>query len=423
MVQDNTSLLARYKSVRRQTVALTEGLAAEDLCAQSMPDASPAKWHLAHTTWFFETFLLQKFQSQFCWHNESFCFLFNSYYDSVGDRHARPQRGLLTRPYLQEVMTYRSVIDEAMCQLIESRDQDIEALVTIGLHHEMQHQELLLTDLLHLFSFNPTNPAVIHANRQAIKPDVSIPEMKMKAFDGGLIDVGAESDSTGNWSTFSYDCEQPRHQSYLMPFKLGTRLVANAEWIDFINDGGYGNPLLWLSDGWAVKNKENWQAPLYWEKRDDVWWQFGLDGLQQVDQRAPVHHVSFYEADAFARWSGKRLPREFELEHVAESRPISGNFLESHTCRPFSANTSGGDFEDIYGDVWEWTQSAYSAYPGFDPKQGALGEYNGKFMANQFVLKGGSCVTPRLQLRASYRNFFYPHQRWQFSGLRLAEDY
>ncbi len=424
MVNGNT-LLDHYKRVRHQTLALTEGLSAEDLCCQSMPDASPGKWHLAHTTWFFETFILQAFQPEFRWHNEAYCYLFNSYYDSVGQRHARPHRGLLTRPYLQEVLVYRNAVDEAMCRLIELRGDEVDALVTIGLHHEMQHQELLLTDLLHLLSFNPLRPAVLSTVSSLSKStpfNSASPEMHMRSLEGGLISVGAETNGAQSWSGFSYDCEQPRHQAFLAPYKLGSRLVSNEEWMAFIEDGGYSSSLLWMSDGWTAKNREDWQAPLYWEKRDDTWWQYGLDGLKPIDRCAPVHHVSFYEADAFARWVGKRLPREFELEQVADSRPVSGNFLESYAWRPFSANLSGEDFEDIYGDVWEWTQSAFSAFPGFDPKQGALGEYNGKFMVNQFVLKGGSCVTPRHQMRSTYRNFFYPHQRWQFSGLRLAED-
>ncbi len=420
---NGNTLLDHYKAVRHQTLALTEGLSAEDLCCQSMPDASPGKWHLAHTTWFFETFLLQAYQPEFRWHNESYCYLFNSYYDSVGQRHARPQRGLLTRPYLQEVLDYRNAVDEAMYHLIEVRGDEVEALVTIGLHHEMQHQELLLTDLLHLLSFNPLRPAVLPANSKSAPCNAALPEMHMRSFEGGLIAMGAESNDEQSWAGFSYDCEQPKHQVYLTPYKLGSRLVSNEEWIAFIEGGGYSSSLLWMSDGWTARNKEDWQAPSYWESRDGEWWQFGLDGMKPVDLRAPVHHISFYEADAFARWAGKRLPREFELEYVAASRPVSGNFLESCAWRPFSANLSGEDFEDIYGDVWEWTQSAFSAYPGFDPKQGALGEYNGKFMTNQFVLKGGSCVTPRQQMRSTYRNFFYPHQRWQFSGLRLAEDH
>ncbi len=417
------SLLEHYLKVRRQTLALVEGLSAEDLCAQSMPDASPAKWHLAHTTWFYETFILQAYEDNFAWYCDDFPFLFNSYYDSVGSRHARPQRGLLTRPSLETVVAYRHAVDERMQAIVTSRGEEIEALLSIGLHHEMQHQELLLTDLLHLFSSSPLKPSVVQKTMRDSASLGAVPPVQFQAFEGAMIQVGAPSEQANTWDGFSYDCEQPRHQQYLSPFGLATRLVSNAEWLAFINDRGYDDSLLWLSDGWSEKQTQQWQAPGYWEKRDDQWWQFGLDGMQPIDMCAPVHHVSFYEADAFARWCGKRLPREHELEYVQQQRPCRGNFLESYAWRPLAAETSTEEaFEDIYGDVWEWTQSAFSPYPGFDAKQGALGEYNGKFMANQFVLKGGSCVTPNLQIRPSYRNFFYPHQRWQFTGLRLAED-
>lgn len=414
---EDINLLESYNKIRRQTVLLTEGLSAEDLCAQSMADASPGKWHLAHTTWFFETFILQKYDPQFCWFDQQYSFLFNSYYDNVGERHARVQRGLLTRPSFQSVLDYRDHVDCRMQVVIENQCDEVKSLVTIGLHHEMQHQELFLTDLLHLLSHNPLYPSVLsRRNSLAVNPHVRPAEMH--AFDGGLISVGVDE----NANEFSYDCEQPRHSTYLHPFKISSRLVSNGEWIEFINDGAYENSLLWLSDGWSAKNREQWTAPLYWQRIEGQWHQYGLDGLNPVDPLAPVCHVSFYEADAFARWSGKRLPREHEWEMMAVDRPVVGNFLESYSWRPFSAKSVGPDFEDAFGDVWEWTQSAYTPYPGFNAKQGALGEYNGKFMANQFVLKGGSCVTPRLQMRVSYRNFFYPHQRWQFMGLRLAED-
>ncbi len=415
------SLLDQYNVIRNQTVALSEGLSAEDLCPQSMPDASPGKWHLAHTTWFFETFILQAHSSSFQWFREEYNFLFNSYYDSVGKRHARPQRGLLTRPTLQKVFEYRDAVDEGMRKLLNKAPEEISPLVVIGLHHEMQHQELFLTDLLHLLSMNPMRPAVLERNTVRLPVSTKKTPAPLVSFDSGLMSVGAVTEN-GLWDEFSYDCEQPRHQIFQTAFKLAPSLVTNQEWMAFIDDGGYENSLLWLSDGWAEKNRQSWQAPLYWEKRDGVWWQFGLDGLQMVDPNAPVCHVSYFEAEAFARWAGKRLPREHELEYVAASKPVAGNFLESYSWRPFAANSNGDDFEDIYGDVWEWTQSPFTPYPGFDPKQGALGEYNGKFMANQFVLKGGSCATPRQQIRPSYRNFFYPHQRWQFTGLRLAED-
>lgn len=414
-----SELLDHYSAIRLRTTQLAEGLSAEDLAAQSMPDASPGKWHLAHTTWFFETFILQKFCQPFAWFDAVFPFLFNSYYDSVGERHTRPQRGLLTRPSLQTVLEYRAHVDRHMERLLHERPQDIAQLVTIGLHHEMQHQELFLTDILHLFSHNPLRPGVLASlapaasSAAAVTPD-------MQRFEGGLLQVGATPKSDSPWQSFSYDCEQPRHSTYVSPFSLATRLVTNEQWQAFIDDGGYREPLLWLSDGWARCQQEQWHAPLYWQWDDGQWSHFTLSGQQAVRPQDPVSHVSYYEADAFARWSGKRLPREHEWEHVAAQRQIEGNFLETHLWqpRPFS----GQDFADMYGDVWEWTQSAFSPYPGFQAKQGALGEYNGKFMLNQCVLRGGSCVTPHAQMRASYRNFFYPHQRWQFSGVRLAED-
>ncbi len=415
-------LLDHYNKIRHQTVLLTEGLSAEDLAAQSMPDASPGKWHLAHTTWFFETFILQNFAPDFAWYDETFCRLFNSYYDSVGARHARPQRGLLTRPSLEAVIDYRDDVDGRMRELIAVRADDIAPLLVTGLHHEMQHQELFLTDVLHLFSHNPLHPAVLSRGAAADLAPRALPTLRMLAFEGGVVEVGVAASPQDSWRGFSYDCEQPRHPAYLAPFKMAARLVSNQEWREFIDDGGYQNPLLWLSDGWATRNQQQWQAPLYWQQREGEWHQFGLDGLRTLDPLAPVCHVSYYEADAFARWAGKRLPREHEWEHVAAPRAIAGNFLESYAWRPLAASSAGVDLEDIYGDVWEWTQSAFAPYPGFTAKQGALGEYNGKFMANQWVLKGGSCATPRLQMRPSYRNFFYPHQRWQFSGLRLAED-
>ncbi|MFL0811539.1 MAG: ergothioneine biosynthesis protein EgtB [Agarilytica sp.] len=420
--QHLNSLIERYQSVRRQTVALTEGLSAEDLGAQSMPDASPGKWHLAHTSWFFETFILQRHQQNFQPFNEKFCYLFNSYYETVGERHARPQRGLLTRPSLENVIEYRHAIDESMLRLLAEKEDVIAPLVIIGLHHEMQHQELFLTDLLNLLSYNPLAPAVLQGKKFTANEAQALPSLKFERFDAGLITQGAAVSDSSNWEAFSYDCEQPQHQTFLQAFGLAARLTSNAEWLEFIADGGYENPLLWLSDGWAEKEKHGWRAPLYWQKNEGEWFQFGLDGLQPVNPAAPVHHVSYFEADAFARWAGKRLPKEKELEYIASEKPIAGNFLESYAWRPFSSGSSGDSFEDIYGDVWEWTQSAFSPYPGFDPKQGALGEYNGKFMNNQYVLKGGSCVTPKWQMRATYRNFFYPHQRWQFTGLRLAED-
>jgi len=420
---DQYGLLDHYKRVRRQTMRLAQSLSAEDMSAQSMPDASPGKWHFAHTSWFFETFILQQFDPKFRWFRDEFNFLFNSYYDSVGSRHARPIRGLLTRPSLQEVIEYREHVDTRMEALLGRDPDGIEALVTIGLHHEMQHQELFLTDLLNLLSHNPMYPAVISGGADKTPQSESTAlGYEMFSFGGGLVDVGASNTGTESWSGFSYDCEQPTHQTFLTPFRMSSRLVNNQDWMDFMADGGYENPLLWLSDGWAFKQRENWSAPLYWVQNQDTWQQFSLAGLRDINPYSPVVHVSYFEADAFARWQGKRLPREHEWENVAANYPIQGNFLESQLWSPLPGRYDTMAFEDLFGDVWEWTQSAFCAYPGFTSKQGALGEYNGKFMSNQYVLKGGSCATPKLQMRRTYRNFFYPHQRWQFTGVRLAED-
>ncbi|MBV2128538.1 ergothioneine biosynthesis protein EgtB [Arsukibacterium indicum] len=409
-----------FQQVRRQTLALTEGLSAEDMVVQSMPDASPLKWHLAHTSWFYEHFILQRFSKNYQCFNTDYQFLFNSYYDAVGPRHARPNRGLLTRPAISDILEYRQHVETHMQQLLALGQPDVTELLTIGLHHEMQHQELMLTDVLHLLSANPLAPAM-----QQTPPPASLsgsaqplPALQMLSHDGGLLKVGAAEQG------FSYDCEKPRHQYFLQPFKLASRPVTNGEWLQFIDDGGYQNPLLWLSDGWHYSQQYNWQAPLYWQRQQQQWCSFSLRGLQPLNLAAPVCHISYYEADAFARWAGKRLPREQEWEVIAEAQPealTNANFLEQHIWQPTSCDNQPG-FQKLFGDVWEWSQSPYSPYPGFSAAQGELAEYNGKFMANQFVLRGGSCASPRQQLRSSYRNFFHPHQRWQFSGLRLAED-
>ena len=406
----------RFQQVRRQTLALTEGLSAEDMVVQSMPDASPLKWHLAHTSWFFEHFLLQPFCENYSLFNDDYSYLFNSYYDAIGPRHARPARGLLTRPPLQDILAYRQHIEQHMVALLQRQLPQVAELLTIGLQHEMQHQELMLTDLLHLLSANPLAPAM---QQQIAKPGNTQPSApQMLSHDGGLLQIGAPA--TG----FSYDNEKPRHSFYLQPFKLASRPVTNCEWQQFIDDGGYQNPLLWLSDGWHCCQQQNWQAPLYWRQQQQQWLNFSLQGEHPVNPAAPVCHISYYEADAYARWAGKRLPREQEWEVIAAAQPAAmadANLLEQHIWQPTSCHNQPG-LQKLFGDVWEWTQSPYAPYPGFTPAQGELAEYNGKFMANQFVLRGGSCATAQQQLRSSYRNFFYPHQRWQFSGLRLAED-
>lgn len=412
---NTTDLAAAYAETRDATVALVDGLPAEDLVVQSMEDASPAKWHLAHTTWFFETFLLDE-RPDYAVFDPAFCFLFNSYYEAVGERHPRPQRGLLTRPTLDQVLAYRAYVDGAMGDLMGSLDgvaqARLEPLIELGLHHEMQHQELLLTDLLHAYAQNSLCPAYRDVSGG---DDPACPAVKWLTFDGGLREIGFAGDG------FAFDHEGPRHTVYMQPFRLASRPVSNGEWQDFITDGGYERPELWLSDGWITVRDQGWTAPLYWRLEEDGGWSaMGLNGRRPVRPGAPVSHLSFYEADAYARWAGKRLPTEAEWEHAAGGVEIEGNLVESGALRPLAAQGDG--LIQMFGDVWEWTASAFTPYPGFKAAAGAVGEYNGKFMSSQMVLRGGSCVTPAAQMRASYRNFFYPHQRWQFTGLRLADD-
>ncbi|NIA68894.1 ergothioneine biosynthesis protein EgtB [Pelagibius litoralis] len=412
-----------FVAVRARSLTLAAPLSPEDMVAQSMEDASPAKWHLAHTSWFFETFILQDHDPGYRVFREGYGYLFNSYYEAVGARHARPRRGLLTRPPVAEVMAYRRHVDQAMEKLVEAAPLEawlqIAPLLELGLHHEMQHQELLLTDILHLLAQNPLHPAY----RDSAPDEGQVaPPLVWCDYDGGVVEIG--HDSKG----FAFDCEGPRHETLLQPFALASRLVTNAEWLAFMEDGGYRKPGLWLSDGWARCQAEGWGAPLYWEPKDGGWTAMSLQGLRLIDPDAPVCHVSFYEAEAYARWAGLRLPLEAELELALGNATLTGNLLESDVLAPRVAppvTTAQGGLarpSQLVGDVWEWSQSPYSPYPGFRAPEGAVGEYNGKFMCNQFVLRGGSCVTPQAQLRASYRNFFYPHQRWQFTGLRLAKD-
>ncbi len=407
----------RFRQVRTLTEGLAEGLAAEDQVVQPMADASPTKWHLAHTAWFFENFLLAPHLDGYQLFHPQFGYLFNSYYETVGARHPRPRRGMLTRPTVREVSDYRSHVDAAMQDLMSTAEaatwDRIEAVIELGLNHEEQHQELILTDLLYLFSCNPLKPAY--------RPYRPAPAGKAKAlkwfdFEGGIYEIGHDG------SGFAYDNEGPRHQVLLHPFRIASRLVTNAEWQAFIADDGYRRPEPWLSDGWATVRNEGWEAPLYWESGEGSLSSMTLSGMQPVDGDAPVCHVSFYEADAFARWAGKRLPTEAEWEVAARDLEVAGNTLASGLLRPTPATGAGGAPLQMFGDLWEWTQSPYAPYPGFQPRSDAIGEYNGKFMCNQIVLRGGSCATPAGHIRASYRNFFYPHQRWQFSGLRLTED-
>lgn len=409
-----TSQAAFYQQTRARSLALTQGLTPEDMGLQSMEDASPTKWHLAHTSWFFEQFILKPNVAKYASPDDRFAFLFNSYYVKMGPRHVRSNRGLISRPDVDAVLSYRAHVDAAMLALLVENGAnaaEIQALAVLGCHHEMQHQELLVTDLLHALSHNPLLPAYCD---QTPGPEASTPAVEWIDHAGGLMEIGHEGDA------FSYDCEGPRHKVYLRPFRLATRLVTNRDWIAFMEAGGYSSPEFWLSDGWATREREDWDAPLYWWQQDNQWWSYSLQGPQAVDLDAPVVHVSYYEADAFARWSGKRLPTEGEWEVVAREYPIRGNFLEDGVLRP----TAPDHPEDtqLWGDVWEWTQSPFTPYPGFTAPEGAVGEYNGKFMCNQFVLRGGSCATPIAQMRPSYRTFFYPHQRWQMLGLRLADD-
>ena len=440
-------LAERFRAVRSFTSGLGAPLRDEDCVVQSMPDASPTKWHLAHTSWFFETFVLSRAVPGYRVFSDAYGFLFNSYYDAVGARHPRPERGLLTRPTLEEVRRYREHVDSAMLALLTREGGparqiepgvDVAFATRLGLEHEQQHQELLLTDILHAFSCNPLRPAYRaeigsgpsdgagDEDRRADDAATSRPQ-RWKQWDEGLFDIGHDASEP----SFAFDNEGPRHRVFLQAFSLATRLVTNGEFLAFIADGGYDKPELWLSDGWSEARARGWNAPLYWGTTESgERTQFGLNGVRPLDLHAPVCHVSFYEADAFARWAGARLATEAEWEVAAQSVPLGGNFVESGALCPLALEQRHTSHEtapdhgpyQMFGDVWEWTQSPYVGYPGYRPWTGALGEYNGKFMCNQLVLRGGSCVTSTSHIRASYRNFFPPSARWQFSGIRLARS-
>lgn len=407
----------QFLSTRQVTRALAAPLSAEDCAIQSMPDTSPVKWHLAHTTWFFETFVLAPHQRAYRPLEPAYRMLFNSYYHAVGDRHPRPERGMLTRPGLEQVLAYRDHVDEAMLKLLdgERTAPEVDVLVELGLHHEQQHQELILTDVKHLLSRNPLKPAY---QKQCPLAPIRARERHWISFQAGVREVGHSGPD------FCFDNETPRHRVWLNAFQIASHPVTQGDFIEFIDDGGYQRPELWLSAGWDAVGARGWKAPQYWELRDGCWRSFTLHGEVPVDPHTPICHVSFYEADAFARWANERLPTEAEWEVAARCASHAGNFIESGALHPLALREAPADgtLAQPFGDVWEWTRSDYGPYPGFRCAAGAVGEYNGKFMSGQYVLRGGSCATPSSHIRASYRNFFPPEARWQFSGLRLARD-
>ena len=436
----------RYRTVRQTSERICRPLATEDYVVQTMDDVSPPKWHLAHTSWFFETFLLIPEQPNYSPFHPEYAFLFNSYYEAVGERHPRPRRGRLSRPTVKEVYGYREHVDEAMTRLIDEAAPDTLArlvpLIELGLHHEQQHQELLVTDIKHILARNPlrpayhsaehsANPAAVraasdsaqHSTYQAQGPERDSSERDHEgsgeawvSYPAGVTEIGHDGEG------FAYDNEGPRHKVYLEPFRLASRPVTNGEYLEFIETGGYRDPQYWLSDGWAVILEQGWRGPLYWELDDGEPRHMTLSGMRAIDADEPVCHISYYEASAYAAWRGKRLPTEWEWEAAAVNASREGNFLDQGRLHPAPAPPAADEPAQMFGDVWEWTQSAYSSYPGFRAAEGAVGEYNGKFMCNQFVLRGGSCATPANHIRATYRNFFPPDARWQFTGLRLADD-
>ncbi len=411
--------IEQYRRVRSFSEHLCVPLVTEDYVIQSMPDVSPTKWHLAHVSWFFETFLLSPALPDYTSLHPQYAYLFNSYYNTLGERHCRPKRGLISRPTVEETYQYRRYVDEHVFELLEKIDErrlaELAPIITLGLHHEQQHQELMVTDIRHVLSCNPLNPPYIARIPTSAS---SVPPLEWVSFPEGIHWIGHKGEG------FAFDNEGPQHRQFVQSFQLASRLVTNGEYLEFMEDGGYKNPLLWLSDGWNTVRAEEWQAPLYWEKSDGRWWMMTLNGLREVDKAEPICHVSYYEADAYARWADARLPTEAEWEVAAKNVPVEGNFVEKGLFHPapLNASTTGGKLAQMYGDVWEWTQSSYSPYPGFKPAAGAVGEYNGKFMCNQFVLRGGSCATSLSHVRSTYRNFFPPNAQWQFMGIRLAKE-
>lgn len=414
-VSHEARLDTRYHEARSLTEQLCANMATEDFVVQSMPDASPTKWHLAHTTWFFETFLLKPHCPNYTEFESSYAYLFNSYYNSIGEQFPRPHRGMLTRPTVEQVFAYRNHVDSAMAQWLSETPLDdvLIPVLELGLNHEQQHQELLLTDIKHALSLNPMYPALFEGKLQG---DITPPPIAWHCFEEGVREIGFEGDG------FAFDNESPRHKQYVQSFEIASRLVTNSEYRAFVEDGGYRDPRYWLSEGWAAVNAGGWTAPIYWVHDVDRWKQFTFQGLVPLQPHEPVAHISYYEADAYARWAGGRLPTESEWETASADAPGAGNFVESGFYHPVALSGCGTELRQMFGDTWEWTSSPYTAYPGYKPSAGALGEYNGKFMCNQMVLRGGSCATSRNHIRSTYRNFFPPHARWQFSGIRLARD-
>lgn len=415
---DKSILKEHYLAVREFTESLTKPLKTEDFVIQAMENASPAKWHLAHTTWFFEVFVLKQALKNFESMHPQYDYIFNSYYVQTSDPHCRDKRGNLSRPTVKQVFDYRSYVDEHMLELIdqipETEFDEWAPVIEVGIHHEQQHQELLLTDLKYMFAQNPLYPIYKETNRPTI---ARIPEMDWISFDEGIYKVGHQG------GEFGYDNEFPEHKTYIHDFAISDRLVTNAEYLEFMESGGYKDPKWWLDEGFATVENEEWDRPLYWVQRDNEWFHFTMSGLEKLDPNEPVTHVSYFEADAYARWKGYRLPTEQEWECASMNEELKGNFVESEHYHPASLDeaNSGDKLHQMFGDVWQWTQSSYAPYPGYKPFPGALGEYNGKFMVNQYVLRGGSCATSGSHIRKSYRNFFHTGSRWQFSGIRLAK--
>lgn len=421
-------LIQKYRKVRDFSARLCRNLEPEDYVVQSMPDVSPTKWHLAHTSWFFETFVVKVWSPRYRSEVPQYAYLFNSYYNAAGDMHRRDLRGLISRPTVAETYRFRESIDDCVVKLLGEADEallaEIEPVLTLGLHHEQQHQELLITDIKHVFSQNPLYPVFREATSEPETGPVA--QQHFVEFGEAIVSIGHDG------SGFSYDNEGPRHRALVPAFSLSNRLITNGEYLAFMEAGGYARPEFWLSLGWTTVNEQRWQAPLYWVQRDGAWWNFTLSGFRPVNDAEPVTHISYFEADAYANWEGARLPTEFEWEHAAAALPMEGNFVDTERFHPApaaahgdglpSSRNGGASLQQMFGDVWEWTRSAYLPYPGYRAVPGALGEYNGKFMCNQMVLRGGSCATSRDHIRPTYRNFFQPEKRWQFTGIRLARD-